>query len=280
MVDSSSLYKVHYEINILNYMHQFGLLYMPGDKLYGSKYKYILSGIDAASKHKIARALRTKTASDVAFLLKNIYENKQIPLTYPKIFQCDNDSGFKADVNKLLEKHGIEIRRTTTKYKHTHTTFVESLNRVLSEKLFKIQDVQELNNPEKVATTWVKHIYSLIDKMNDTETDMVGIKPLDAIKLKEVSLQRNEDYHPKDLLTEDGLYRYLLQPGEGFSDQQKRATDRIWSKKTYRLREVIIDPGNRVMYFLQDGPKRAFVREELMLIPEVAENPPDYVQKW
>ena len=27
---------------------QFDLLYMPGDKLYGNKYKYILSGIDVA----------------------------------------------------------------------------------------------------------------------------------------------------------------------------------------------------------------------------------------
>ena len=93
-------------------------------------------------------------------------------------------------------------------------------------------------------------------------------------------MERNEDYPPEDLLPEDGLYRYLLQPGEEFSDQRKRATDRIWSKKTYRLREVINDPGNRVMYFLQDGPKRAFVKEELMLIPEDTENPPDYVQKW
>ena len=114
----------HYEITIPNYMHQFDLLYMPGDTLYGSKYKYILSGIDVASRYKIARPLRTKKASDVAFLLKNIYENKQIPLTYPTIFQCDNGSEFKADVNKLLEKHGVEIRRTTTKYKHTHTAFV------------------------------------------------------------------------------------------------------------------------------------------------------------
>ena len=270
----------HYEITIPNYMHQFDLLYMPGDTLYGSKYKYILSGIDVASRYKIARPLRTKKASDVAFLLKTIYENKQIPLTYPKIFQCDNGSEFKAEVNKLMEKNGVEIRRTTTKYKHTHTAFVESLNKVLSEKLFKIQDAQELNDPEKVATTWVKHLYSLVDKMNDTETEMIGMKPIDAIKLKKVPLERNEDYPPEDLLPEDGLYRYLLQPGEEFSDQRKRATDRIWSKKTYRLKEVINDAGNRVMYFLQDGPKRAFVKEELMLIPENTENPPDYVQKW
>ena len=75
------------------------------------------------------------------------------------------------------------------------------------------------------------------------------------------------------------MYCYLLQPGEEHDDQCKRATDRIWSKKTYRLREIVEDHGNRVMYYL-NGPERAFVKEELMLIPEDTELPPDYVQKW
>ena len=49
----------HYQIAIPNQMHQFDLLYMPGDKLYGTKYKYILSGIDVASRFKVARTLKT-----------------------------------------------------------------------------------------------------------------------------------------------------------------------------------------------------------------------------
>ena len=40
------------------------------------------------------------------------------------------------------------------------------------------------------------------------------------------------------------------------------------------------EPGNRVMYYLKDGPERAFVREELMLIPEDTELPPEYVKEW
>ena len=59
-----------------------------------------------------------------------------------------------------------------------------------------------------------------------------------------------------------------------------RATDRIWSKETYTLREIAENPGNRVMYYLRDRPERAFVSEELMLIPEGKELPPDYVQEW
>ena len=34
------------------------------------------------------------------------------------------------------------------------------------------------------------------------------------------------------------------------------------------------------MYYLTDGPERAFVLEELMLIPEDTELPDDYVQAW
>ena len=107
---------------------------------------------------------------------------------------------------------------------------------------------------------------------------MIGMKPKDAIELNEVPLVNRENYLPEEILPEDGLYRYLLQPGEEHDDQRKRSTDRIWSKKAYRLREVVSSPGNRVMYYLLDGPERVFVKEELMLIPEDTELPPDYVQ--
>ena len=97
---------------------------------------------------------------------------------------------------------------------------------------------------------------------------MIGMSPNDAIKLKDVLLVNQENYPPEDTLPENGLYHYLLQPGEEHGDQCKKETDRIWCKKTYRLREVTSSPGNRVMYYLSDGPERAFVSEELMLIPE------------
>ena len=57
--------------------------------------------------------------------------------------------------------------------------------------------------------------------------------------------------------------------------------DRIWCKKIYRFSKIVEDSGNQVMYFLPDGPERAFVSEELMLIiPEDTELHPNYVQKW
>ena len=55
----------HYQVTIPNEMHQFDLLYMPSDTLYGNKYKYILAGIDAASRYEVVRPLRTKQVRDV-----------------------------------------------------------------------------------------------------------------------------------------------------------------------------------------------------------------------
>ena len=45
----------------------------------------------------------------------------------------------------------------------------------------------------------------------------------DAIKLKEVPSVNRENYPPEDTLAEDGLYHYLLQPGEEHDNQHKRA---------------------------------------------------------
>ena len=102
----------HYQVTIPNEMHQFDLLYMPLDTLYGNKYKYILAGIDAASRFKVARPLRTKQAHDVAEMIADIY--KVGPLTYPSIFQCDNGSKFRGEMTKMLVQHELKIRRVPT----------------------------------------------------------------------------------------------------------------------------------------------------------------------
>ena len=157
---------------------------------------------------------------------------------------------------------------------------MEALNKILAERLFKVQDAQELNDPEKVSATWVMYLYGLVDELNDTETEMIGMKLKNAIVLDQVPLVARESYPPEEVLPEDEFYQYLLRPCEEHDDQRCRATDRIWSKGTYRLREIVENPGNRVMYSTDDGPEQAFVSEELMLIPEDTELPPDYVQEW
>ena len=120
-------------------------------------------------------------------------------------------------------------------------------------------------------------MYGLVDELNDMKTEMIGMKPKDAIKLKEVPLVVRESYPTEEVLPEDGLYHYLLPPCEEHDDQRRRATDRIWSKASYRLREIAENLGNHMFYYLTDG---ALVLEKLMLIPEDTELLPDYIQEW
>ena len=70
-----------------------------------------MARIDAASRFKVVRPLRTKQARDAAEMIADIY--KVGPLMYPKIFQCDNGSEFKGEVTKMLEKHSVKIQRVT-----------------------------------------------------------------------------------------------------------------------------------------------------------------------
>ncbi|XP_057310318.1 uncharacterized protein LOC130648296 [Hydractinia symbiolongicarpus] len=236
-------------------MYQFDLLYMPHDKLYGNTYKYILTGIDVASRYKPTRPLRTKKASEVADMLKDIY--KAGPLRYSSIFHCDNGSEFKSAVSKLLESKGVEIRRATTKYHHTYTAFVESYNKVLAEKLFKPQDAQELVT-DKQSSTWVKHLYTIVKDLNNTKTAMIGTKPSKAIKL-EVPLAKSEG-HPQDKpLPDDGLYFYLLQHEKSMV--------------------MLKDEQQMLGGAKRHGPDRSVVSEELMLVPEGVKVPPEHVKE-
>ena len=103
---------------------------MPHNVFKENTHTYILTGIDVASRYKVARPLRTKKSNEVALELKSIYK-KGDALKFPKVFQCYNCSEFKREVTKLPEKYNVDIRRATTKYKYTHTAFVEAFNKEL-----------------------------------------------------------------------------------------------------------------------------------------------------
>ena len=57
-----------------NEQHQFDLLYMPHNDFERNTFKYILTGIDVASRYKVARPLITKKSSEVAFVMEAIYK--------------------------------------------------------------------------------------------------------------------------------------------------------------------------------------------------------------
>ena len=80
-------------------------------------------------------------------------------------------------------------------------------------------DTQELQDLEKVSAIWVKNLNTIVNKINNTALSMIGMRPKDAIKLDTVPLDKT--YPKETVLPEDGLYRYLYQPGEQHGDQKR-----------------------------------------------------------
>ena len=95
---------------------------------------------------------------------------------------------------------------------------MEAFNKELAKLLFKPKDAQELQDPEKVSRIWVQNLNKIVNKMNNTESSMTGMKPKHTTKLETVPL--NKTYPKETLLPEDRLYRYLYEPGEQHGDQK------------------------------------------------------------
>ena len=101
-------------------------------------------------------------------------------------------------------------------------------------------------------------------------TRLTGKKPAQAIREKAVSSKPSTSYSRsvgvkgKKLPPRVNL-RHLYQPGELVVGE--RPTDPIWSLKVYNIERAVTKPDEPVVYYLFDGPKRGFVREELMVVP-------------
>ena len=76
--------------------------------------------------------------------------------------------------------------------------------------------------------------------------------------------------------------RYLYEPGEleGYQykgERRKRSTDPIWSVDVYKIKDRHVQKHQPTLYYLDAGPKRSFVFEELqpihdpsLLVPTLA----------
>ena len=261
-----------------NSVHQADLLFLPHDKLPRGKkiYKYALTVVDIASRYKEAEPLTSKNSDEVAKAFQSIY--KRSPLAWPNMLQVDPGREFMGAVTKEMEKHKTYIRRGRTEI-HRDQAIVERFNRTLAERLFGHQYAVEMLLPEgKRSTEWVKRLPDVVGALNNEVTSLIGKKPAVAIKEKEVSSQPSTKYNRPVGANEKKLpplinVRYLYQPGE-LEGGTKRATDPIWSLKVYQVVENKTKPNEPVVYYLSDGPKRGFVREELLVVPPNTQLPP------
>lgn len=268
----------HWVVTKPNAVHQADLLFLPHDKVGRKTYNYALVVVDVASRYKDAEPLTTKGASEVAAAFERIYSRK---LRWPKTLSVDPGSEFKGEVEKVMERHKVVIRRSV-KGNHRAQAFAERANRTLSEKLFSHQYAQEMVDGKNWSRVWVRRLPEVMETLNSQVTRLTGKKALDAYDMKEVETMPVTYDRPvgekEERLPANVLVRYLYAPGEeAGTDERKRATDAIWSVDTFHISSAIVSPGQPVSYRLEDGPRRRFVREELQVVPVDTEAPPQWV---
>ena len=253
-----------------NDIHQSDLLSLPHDKFKKKIYTYALNIVDVASRYKVSYQLTTKNAREVVQAFQWIYENT--PLNFPKTLIVDDGKEFYGDTTKLMEKHGVIIQRGDPSQHHSQR-IVERFNRTLADRLFSYQYHKELEDPSKSNREWVYRLQNVVSSLNNEKTRLIGMKPVDAIKqtlVKQGFSQPVREYEDK-LLDVGTKVRYLYQAGklEGYQykgERRKRSTDPIWLVDVYKIKDRYVQKHQPMLYYLDGGPKRYFVFEELQPI--------------
>ena len=187
------------------------------------------------------------------------------------MLQVDPGREFMGTVTKEMKKNNTAIRRGRVEILRDQA-IVERFNRTLAELLFGHQYAVEMRLPEgQRSTEWVKRLPAVVSALNNEVTHLTGKKPEEAIKEKTVFAKPSTPYlrpvgKNEKMLPSGVSVRYLYQPGE-LEGGGQRATNLIWSLKVYNVVKLLVKPDEPFLYHLIDGPKRGFVREELLVIP-------------
>ena len=265
-----------FDVFVPNEVHQADLLFLPHDRPTRDKklYKYALIVMDVANRYKEVEPLATKESAEVATAFSTMYKRSR--LKWPKLLQVDPGREFMGAVNKLMKSKNVQIRRGE-KGLHRSQGIVKRFNRTLAEKLFGHQYAQEILLESRGSNArrreWVARLPQVINSLNKESTRLTGKTPLEAIRLPEVKHLSSSKSRPESLLPSGVKVRYLYQPGELEGGERRRATDPIWSLNTYEISQAFNN--NPIVYYLHyPAPKRGFVREELLVVPNDTQLPP------
>ena len=165
-------------------------------------------------------------------------------------------------VTKEMEKHNTNIRRDRVGINRDQA-IVERLNRTLAERLFGHQYAFKIRLLEGLLPRGP----SVVSALNGEVTRLTGKKPAEATKGKAV-YSKTCDFLPQTCRSERkttplcGSWSHLYKPDELEGE-----------RKVYIIEKPITKPNELILYYLHNGHKRDFVREELLVVPANTELP-------
>ncbi|CAH3025657.1 unnamed protein product, partial [Porites evermanni] len=117
------------------------------------------------------------------------------------------------------------------------------------------------------SSKWVVWLPSVVSALNGEVTRLTGKKPAEATKEKAV-YSKTCDFLPQTCRGERktaplcGGWSHLYKPDELEGE-----------RKVFHIEKPIIKPNEPILYYLHNGHKQGFVREELLVVPANTELP-------
>lgn len=250
-------------------VHQADIIFMPDD----DGYRYALVVCDVGGERTTdAEPLKIKSVGEVLQAFKTIYKRKILkPPKYT--LQVDNGGEFKGDVRKYFKDKGIYIRYGKPD-RHQNQASVEAKNYTIGKTLFMRMAAEELETEESTRE-WVEYVPRLIKALNKrlkkNSTRFTGYdKPVDATE--------NEELIPEgtDVRVALDAPREVLTTGHKLHGKF-RAGDIRWEKDPTEVKQILLAPAQPVMYLTERYPHTAYLAEQLQIVPEDENNPPESI---
>lgn len=235
--------------------YQADLLYMPHD----NGYKYILVCVDLYDGTLDAQELTDKRQADVIEAFKQIFSRDY--LKFPKFITFDQGSEFGSDVKEYFNKHNTIVKYALTG-RHRQVANVERANQKISKILLRRMANEDLVHGEEGNNNWVSDLHELIDVLNQHKK-----KPLTKEIYDEPLI---DDNNSKMLTIGENVRLQLDYPINNTSEQRLhgkfREGDARWTKKTYKITDLLLKPGFPPMYLTDAKDNVARTKNQLNVV--------------
>lgn len=232
--------------------HEADLLFLPED----DGYKYVLSVVDEATREADAEALKDKRPETVLKAIKKIWKRKKLnrPTIYLKV---DSGTEFKGDFKKYFKDNGIILNAGKTN-RHRSVALAEYLNFVIGKSIGALKISNESKYDDNIK--WKKHLKTIIKGYNDYQKT----KNWSKYKMFFNKISSDVSKFKKGDFVRIALDYPIDKNGKKI-DSKFRAGDIRWTKKKYKVKDVLRINGQPLLYLIEGKKAVAYTKEQLKL---------------